>query len=188
MPANGSRTPPPHEWVRAILAAGGSFLAFCMMLAEAESTAIGSLATAKAVLLGGIPVALVVGLVQIAEPTELRRTFAHFRSARRWGAHRCPACDHPMPPGRFDGPCPECGTLFSAPRLPASRARQRLVAGAAALVIGCVGALAWMTADVAAFRAEAAAHATAPYSRDRWWPTSSAGFAYSPTGEVTAHD
>lgn len=188
MAANGSFSPPLREWVRAALAAGGSFLYFCTTLAAAESIAIGSLATAKAVLLGGIPAALAVALLQVAEPTELRRTFAHFRAARRWAAHRCPTCDHPMPPNRFDGPCAECGVAFSAPRLPASRARQRLVAGLAALLLGCAGALAWMSADVSAFRTEVAARATAPYARARWWPAGSAGFTYSPTNGVSAHD
>lgn len=165
-----------------------ALLLFCQALAMSETVAVLSPRTAWAILFAAIPI-LVFGLLAFtARPVRLRATLRHARASRRWADHRCPGCSHPMPPQRFDGPCPECGEAFRPPSLPTTHrdrgVRHLVIAVATAALVS----LAWLAADRASFDAEVAVNPSVRHARPRWWPARNAGFVHLPGSGVTAHD
>lgn len=176
------------EALLACLSGVGLTPLFCLILSGGEAVQILSRGTAAMLVVAGGLLALVAALHRVASPPGIFRRFAQAEAFDRWAAHRCPACDHPMPPKRFDGPCPECGAHFARPEL---RAPSRLASFRfAALSVGfaILLALVWLAADVAAFRAEAARHPGQTYTRARWWPGGFGHFISDGRGGIRAND
>jgi hypothetical protein len=164
-----------------------AWLIFCSVLGS-ESATVFALPVLLRVAAAAVFMVILALLVGLASPTEFVATLSYLRASRRWRNHHCPVCDHPMAPGRFDGPCQECGARFARPQPPVRGVGRRTRLCFSFVLAALVLAAVWHETDRYRFQAEVAQNPTIRHARPRWWPARSAGFVYEPGSGITAHD
>ena len=110
------------------------------------------------------------------------------RLVRRCRRGRCLRCAYELGVARL-AVCPECGTPVRRPHSPRPFLLRLLATTLIAVIggglAGCIAGEAWMLADEARFRREAAEHAAggrARYSRQRCWPNEGCSLIYDTDG------